>query len=310
MLKRRSFIFITLIALILILFTITGYLGKYGFAWDVISNFRVQYLILLLMCLTLLFLAKKKLLSIIVVLFIIINLYEIIPLYFTNPASEDFDTKVKILLFNVCVTNNNYEKVADYIMECKPDILALMEKDEKWEEALSNVLNGFEYSITYPIREVHGTALYSHIKLWDPGIKIIGNSSRPSIVTELRFSGNEYTLLFTHAIAPKTPRRFHLRNKHLGNLAEYIKQMPDELIFIGDLNTTSWSYYFRQFQAKTDLEDSRRGFGVQPTWPTWFPPLMIPVDHCLVSPGIKVLDRKTGPYLGSDHKPVIIELGL
>jgi hypothetical protein len=57
-----------------------------------------------------------------------------------------------------------------------------------------------------------------------------------------------------------------------------------------------------------------------PTWPTEAkfspikPPLswllLIPIDHFLISPEIKVLDIRTGANVGSDHLPLIADLVL
>jgi endonuclease/exonuclease/phosphatase (EEP) superfamily protein YafD len=82
------------------------------------------------------------------------------------------------------------------------------------------------------------------------------------------------------------------------------------LVLLGDLNTTSWSPHFRDLINTAGLKDSRAGFGIQPTWPAGTPPLWIPLDHCLVSPEIKVHDRRVGPNVGSDHFPVIVEFSL
>ena len=43
------------------------------------------------------------------------------------------------------------------------------------------------------------------------------------------------------------------------------------LTVIGDLNTTSWSYYYKRFVSRMKLYDSRKGFGVHASWPTMLP---------------------------------------
>lgn len=80
------------------------------------------------------------------------------------------------------------------------------------------------------------------------------------------------------------------------------------MILIGDLNTTSWSYYFKNFIKAMQLVDSRKGFGLQTTWPSILPIMAITIDHILISPDIKVLNHKIGPHIGSDHYPVFVEL--
>ncbi|MCI0525996.1 MAG: hypothetical protein L0Y56_00890, partial [Nitrospira sp.] len=58
------------------------------------------------------------------------------------------------------------------------------------------------------------------------------------------------------------------------------------------------------------LKDSRDGFGIQASWPTFVPLFLIPLDHCLVHSSVQVLDRRLGPKIGSDHYPVMIKLAV
>jgi len=76
------------------------------------------------------------------------------------------------------------------------------------------------------------------------------------------------------------------------------------------MNGTPWSPFFKDFLLSSGLRDSREGFRLQPTWPTWFPPAWIPIDHALVSSSVVVHDRRVGPNVGSDHYPVIIDFSI
>jgi endonuclease/exonuclease/phosphatase family metal-dependent hydrolase len=58
------------------------------------------------------------------------------------------------------------------------------------------------------------------------------------------------------------------------------------------------------------MRDARRPYGALGTWPTWLAFGQIPIDHCIVEPGLDVAGVRRGPPVGSDHYPLEITLGL
>ena len=76
------------------------------------------------------------------------------------------------------------------------------------------------------------------------------------------------------------------------------------VIVAGDLNTTPWSHGFQRLIRPRGLRDSAVGHGVQTTWNArrWVP--RIPIDHVVVSPEVRVVARRVGPDVGSDHLPI------
>ena len=72
--------------------------------------------------------------------------------------------------------------------------------------------------------------------------------------------------------------------------------------------STRWTPRFKHLLRATGLRDTAAGFGWQPTWPTFLPRLGITIDHCLASSALGVRALKTGPDIGSDHYPLIVEL--
>ena len=79
-------------------------------------------------------------------------------------------------------------------------------------------------------------------------------------------------------------------------------------ILAGDLNCTPWSYWFRRLLRESQLSNSAHGRGLNITWtPLRIAVCGLPIDHVLVGSEIRVSRRFVGPYLGSDHRPVVVD---
>lgn len=119
------------------------------------------------------------------------------------------------------------------------------------------------------------------------------------------------SIIATHPLPPVSQEYFDWRNQQFAEIGDRVQQLKNQpVIVVGDLNTTMWSPYYRKFIGDSGLKNGRSGFGVQPTWPVDAPILSIPLDHCLVSPEIKVIDSRVGKDIGSDHYPLITELDI
>ena len=129
----------------------------------------------------------------------------------------------------------------------------------------------------------------------------------PSIKATIEIESNPVTIIATHPFPPVGQERFNARNFHLNTLAKKRKEFSENLIIVGDLNTSSYSKHFKGFLLKSSLKDSRNGFGILPTWPSNFKLLQTTLDHFLVSDRIKIVNRGTATTLGSDHLPIFME---
>lgn len=110
----------------------------------------------------------------------------------------------------------------------------------------------------------------------------------------------------THPLPPGGRDYSRWRNDQLEQLPDFIRS-PLPILLLGDLNVTPWNYHFRRLLDRTGLRDSAKGYGVQPTWPSYNPLLRIPIDHCLHSADIAIVDRRVGQSVSSDHYPVIVD---
>jgi endonuclease/exonuclease/phosphatase (EEP) superfamily protein YafD len=93
--------------------------------------------------------------------------------------------------------------------------------------------------------------------------------------------------------------------------AEELRRTKDRVgsgptLVVGDFNTVPWSPALLDVQNQTGLR--RIGIGAETTW---LSPLLfvgLPIDHALASDSLEV-SATVGPGLGSDHRPLVVELG-
>ena len=107
-----------------------------------------------------------------------------------------------------------------------------------------------------------------------------------------------------HLFPPITPQRLAWRNEQLAIAGDVLAEDNAPKLVVGDFNATPWSAGLRAFQLENDLF----GFNIQATWPVWLGLAGIPIDHAFVSPDLRILEIKTGPDIGSDHRPVLVDV--
>ncbi|NEQ35419.1 MAG: endonuclease/exonuclease/phosphatase family protein [Okeania sp. SIO3I5] len=247
-----------------------------------------------------------------------LNLLVIVPWYL--PSSQiivgDEVNKIRILQLNVFINNQQYNRAIALVKKENPDVAVFLEVGEKWAEELKVLRQSYPYVFHNQDnrifgKRIFGKLIYSKIPLENQNIKIISKSyKRTALVTQLKVPGKPIFLIVTHLAIPITKVSFQVRNQEFAVLADYVSKLQSPVIVVGDFNTSLWSPYYQQFVQKTGLRNGRRGFGIQPSWPTFLPLFYIPIDHCLVSPEIQVFNSYTGKNVGSDHLPLITDLAI
>lgn len=123
------------------------------------------------------------------------------------------------------------------------------------------------------------------------------------VVLEVR--GRSVALTAVHPMPPINAAYAGERDASLQTEAIRLAAQAMPGMLVGDMNDTPWS---------TGLRGTRpllRANGLAPTWPNawgWFS--VLPLDHVLVTPGIRVAPSMAGPDLGSDHRPVVVRIVL
>ena len=101
------------------------------------------------------------------------------------------------------------------------------------------------------------------------------------------------------------------QDEQLDRAAHLAAQAPaGGVVLLGDLNLTPWSPRFRTLLEDSGLRDASMQLPFEPTWRAPLPFLGLAIDHVLTSPGLAVACSRTGAEVGSDHLPVIADIGI
>lgn len=247
------------------------------------------------------------------------NFIYIAPLYFPGQAAKAApnSTLVRLLQMNVNSRNRQFEKMAALIQRTNADIVAIEEATPALAQSLTASLPQYKYRQSIPRWDNFGLLLLSTEPLTNANTfgfhdgPLDNPLETPTAYAEVEIRGARLTLIHTHLLNAYTANSFRMKNEQIKLISKISRRLKGNIILVGDLNTTSWSYMFSDLVSGTGLRDARTGFGIQPTWSTFLlPPLRIPIDHVLVSPGVTVLKRTVGPDIGSDHLPVCTEVSL
>jgi endonuclease/exonuclease/phosphatase (EEP) superfamily protein YafD len=246
----------------------------------------------------------------------ILNGAYFLPVYIPRTTNGTNEVRsLRLLQINLNNLNTNHDAVVEYVRSSHPDILLITELTDAWKNALSNGLREYKHSVLVPRQDTYGIGIYSVVELMDADVKYYGSSGHPTVVCKIFDLGKPITLVHTHLQGPVKPTFFEWHKEQLLLMTEELQKLKTPLVVAGDMNCTPWTYLSSDLLRKCNLEDSRRGFGLQLTWPApnnWrkVPIVLLPIDHCFVSPEISIRKRIVGPFVGSDHYPVLVELEL
>jgi endonuclease/exonuclease/phosphatase (EEP) superfamily protein YafD len=292
-----------------LLATVTGFLARLWWLFEPTSHFRAHYMFILLAIALIAAVRRRWLPASLFALAAMVNFILTVPLYLGADPGDD-SPSYRLLMANVEYINQDEAAVRAMIAEVDADIMVIEEFTPRWQGVLETAAADYPYTELSPRRDAYGIGLYSRIPFRDAEIRTVGPSQFPSVFAWLDLEGRPLTVVGTHPPPPLNRDDLEDRDQQLAAIIAFASAQTEPTIVAGDFNVTAWSPVFQDMLLRSDLSDARRGFGLQPTWPADYPPLAVPFDHVLVSPGVVVREFDRGPATGSDHFPVYADFTL
>lgn len=287
--------------------SLLGFWGRLDWTLDLFSHFRAQYLVLHFFALLAAWGLKRPRSAWVAGGFVLFHLWFIIPFYLPKTPVPVTSPTYRLLSANVLRDNTDFDRVRALIQTTDPDILLLQEMSQPWLDALA-LENVYPYAVTLPRDDYFGYALYSKFPILQAQKYHLADGRYFAVVAEMQLNDQILSFVGTHPPPPTGQAGAQRRNLQLQKIITFANAQPGHVMVAGDLNITTWSPFFADAFENSALLDSRLGFGIQPTWPTNRPFFFrIPIDHIFTTASITILHRETGPEIGSDHLPIILD---
>jgi len=278
---------------------------------ELFSHFVLQYFIGSILFVLYGLCTKKNLILFVSICYTLYLLAVIKPLLTPNIVSTSSETeKISILFSNTHFESASMSEIASLIADKNPDIVILAEtKSVQYLELVGLIpeYNGehfiggpdpWAHDISYFAKDDFGAMAAQTVKFDSETLSLILTSQRyPNL-----------QILGMHPYPPIKKRTYEKQNIAFAGAALFA-QNSENLILVGDLNTTNFSSEFYQLVAGGDLTDARVGRGVLGSWPESYPSIFrIPIDQVLWKGAWQACEISLTSSIGSDHVPIFVEL--
>jgi endonuclease/exonuclease/phosphatase (EEP) superfamily protein YafD len=236
---------------------------------------------------------------------------------------------LKVVSFNLSYDNPGFGKAVDFLAKSGADVIGLSEVTPEAKAALAKLKEIYPHSIDCVGQDRFCELMllskkplrYSFAGRIGPKLTYVASA-------DIDWQGAPLSVAVAHIVLPfKTPDWQPLQtwipaddpspllaktpvlwqSVQMAVLAGYVQSLGPDRIVMGDFNSAPWSDVQTAFR-KALLLDNRGPLAL--TWPTQLPPpLRIPIDTVFVGGGLSIRDLHAGADLGSDHLPVIAEIG-
>lgn len=237
--------------------------------------------------------------------------WKVFPFYgslFAEDRKFPSDKILRTFYANINSQNAEKELLVSYLQAKQPDIVFLVEINTSWAQEIAKLKIYYPYSEIVLRENNFGLGILSKMPLEVENVFVDRENMVPALFLKAQSPLGPLNLILLHPVPPLGQYATFIRNQYLVALSHRVRDIYSPILVCGDFNTTPWSSIFKEFLKNSELEFNY-GARTPITWPTnrLFPG--IPIDHCLAK-RLEFARYETGPDIGSDHWPLIVDLVL
>lgn len=223
-----------------------------------------------------------------------------------DPAASCFTA----IGLNVLQKNRDHDRIIAALRAANPDLLLLMETDQRWAEALRPLLDTYPYKLQIPINNF-GMIFASRLRIRAAHFAAATDANTPTLYSRLETrEGEPFAFVGLHPQPPRPGQNTGARDRNIAKASRRTANDPLPALAMGDFNDVPWSHTTQLFKKTGGFLDPRAGRGAYATFPAQHRWLGWPLDQIFVTPAFRVRAVRVLEDVGSDHRPLLAELCL
>ena len=283
-------------------------LGHLWIAFDVFSQFTLQFAIVTAAFVIGFFMPRARLLAAFIVIIMGLLAIGVWPhamgrLPADTAAAPAGHREITVASYNTLYSNQNADAVRAEVERLDADIVTLIEMGPNKKPALAALKQRYPHQVSCFTIDFCNLAIISKFPIVETDARV-GWTGPPMITAKFGPELNGLTVMGVHTIRfPHSRAQF----RQVVALADLIETTPGLKLVTGDFNATPFSRITTTITSRTGLVRLTN----LPSWPSNLHLPQVAIDHIFASPSIvQTKAERIGEPAGSDHYPVIVGVSL
>jgi endonuclease/exonuclease/phosphatase (EEP) superfamily protein YafD len=296
----------------LVVFTLAGFAGAAWYYADLFAHFRIQLFVgSIVLALVFCFRRCWKAVAIAFAA-ALVNLSAISSHLAISSALSSGNAvghSLRCISFNVLQGNQEMDRLERFLRNAKADVMVLQEVSPEHALLLQSMKDQYPHQLVLGRKNSKGAALLTRLPASDLGFHPFEDGEIGAVHGRVQVGSKWVTILGVHSHKPTSATGAATQRRYFRWAADQCTaaQATGPVVIMGDFNATPWSSAFKAFTSQSSLVDTSRGSAFSATWRVTSPQRIL-IDHCFVSQGIQLQSRTVGEDVGSDHRPLIVDL--
>jgi endonuclease/exonuclease/phosphatase (EEP) superfamily protein YafD len=218
------------------------------------------------------------------------------------PPSDD---AVTLFTANVLMENEEHDRLIALVDRVDPDVLFLMETDDRWLAALEPVLARYPSVLREPRDNHYGLVFATRLEMTEGRVVYLTPDDTPTLLAEMKApNGRSFRFIGLHPQPPVPGEDTEERDAQITYAARFARKTSVPIVAMGDFNEAAWSDRAQHFKRVGRYVDPRIGRGLYASFNANHPMIRCPIDQIYVTEDVAMVSIDLMERFGSDHLPL------